>query len=111
MKDHQDAFGHGVYDYLNGVRGTEIVQRDDGNFELSGGPKAYFAEYKDWPSHEKKAIRYARGRILDVGCGAGRCLLYLQQKGFDVMGIDTSPLAIKVCRERGLRKVRRLSIT
>ena len=43
MKDLQDVFGHGIYDYLHGIRGSEIIERDDGNFEVSGGPKAYFA--------------------------------------------------------------------
>ena len=44
-----------------------------------------------------------RGRILDIGCGAGRHCLYLQGKGFDVTGIDNSPLSIEVCRQRGLQ--------
>ncbi|HWR82736.1 MAG TPA: class I SAM-dependent methyltransferase [Candidatus Deferrimicrobium sp.] len=110
MKSHQDAFGHGMFDWLNGIRGAEIIERDDGNFEVSGGPQAYFAEYKNWSPHEKKAIRYARGRVLDIGCGAGRCMLYLKRKGLDAVGIDTSPLAIKVCKKRGLQNVKQLSV-
>ncbi|MFH1372795.1 MAG: methyltransferase domain-containing protein [bacterium] len=111
MKDKHDAFGHGLYDYLNGIRGAEIIERDDGMVEPDGGPKVYFAEYRDWSPVEKKAIRYAQGRVLDIGCGAGRCLLYLKNKGFDVTGIDTSPLALKVCRKRGVKKVKLLSVT
>jgi SAM-dependent methyltransferase len=76
-----------------------------------GAPKVYFSEYKDWPPHEKEAIKYAKGRVLDIGCGAGRHALYLQKKGFDVLGIDNSPLAIKVCKLRGLRKVKVVPIT
>jgi SAM-dependent methyltransferase len=56
-------------------------------------------------------MKYVRGRVLDIGCGAGRHLLYLQEKGFDVLGIDISPLAIKVCKLRGLRKARVIPIT
>jgi SAM-dependent methyltransferase len=41
--------------------------------------------------------------VLDIGCGAGRHSLHLQEKGFDVLGIDVSPLAIKVCRLRGVK--------
>lgn len=111
LKDYQDAHGHEIYDYLNGRGGYEIVERDDGYVDDSGGAKDYFAEYKDWPPHQKKAIQYARGRVLDIGCGAGRCLLYLQQKGLDVMGIDISPLAVKVCKRRGIQNVGVLSIT
>lgn len=110
LKDHQDAYGHELLDYLNGITGSEIVERDD-YIEVSVDNKFYFTDYKDWTPHERKAIRYARGRVLDVGCGAGRCLLCLQQKGLDVMGIDISPLAVEVCKKRGIQNVRVLSIT
>src|SRR5215210_202107 len=50
-------------------------------------------------------------RVLDIGCGTGRHALYLQkEKGFDVFGIDTSPLAIRVCKLQGLKKARVQSI-
>jgi 2-polyprenyl-3-methyl-5-hydroxy-6-metoxy-1,4-benzoquinol methylase len=38
-------------------------------------------------------MQFVKGRVLDVGCGAGRHSLYLQEKGFDVLGTDISPLA------------------
>jgi len=41
--------------------------------------------------------------ILDIGCGTGGMLKYLMDQGFQqVRGIDVSPMAIKVCSERGL---------
>ena len=52
----------------------------------------------------------AKGRVLDIGCGAGRHSLYLQKRGFDVLGIDNSPLAIKVSKLRGLKKAKVMSI-
>jgi len=87
-----------------------IVERDDGYFGISGGTKAYFSEYKNWSSREKKALKFIRGRVLDVGCGAGRITLYLQKKGVDVTGIDNSLLAIKVCKLRGLKKTKIMSM-
>lgn len=115
MKDYQDAFGHEVYDYYLKAEkekgGSEIIERDDGFFDSGINLKIYFSEYKDWPPQLKKAMRYARGRVIDIGCGAGRHSLYLQEKGFDVLGIDISPLAIKVCKLRGLKKAKVMSIT
>jgi cyclopropane fatty-acyl-phospholipid synthase-like methyltransferase len=111
MKDFQDAYGHEVYDHLLGKGGFEIVERDDGYFDATPGPRMYFSEYRDWPAIEKKAMRFVRGRVLDIGCGAGRHSLYLQNKGFDVLGIDNSPLAIKVCKLRGLKRVQVMPIT
>jgi len=110
MKRAEDAFGRMLWAYYNGQRVFEIDERDDGYIEASTSPKLYFSDYEDWPHHEKKAIEYVKGRVLDIGCGAGRHSLYLQKKGLDVLGIDNSPLAIKVCKLRGLKKAKIMSI-
>ena len=114
LKDHQDAFGHELYDYFmsneEGQDIFEIGERDDGHIAVSAATAGYFREYKDWVPHMRKAMRYAKGRILDIGCGAGRHSLYLQGKGLNVLGIDNSPLAVEVCRLRGLRNAEVKSI-
>ena len=51
-------------------------------------------------------MRFVRGRVLDLGCGAGRVGLHLQSRGHEVVGIDVSPLAVQIARERGLAEVR-----
>lgn len=107
----QDAFGQAMYDQFHGTDAYEIVERDDGSCMVSGGPTTYLAEFNAWSDHQKKAIRLARGRVLDIGCGAGRVALHLQDKGCDVTGIDVSPLALKVCKARGLKKTQLMSIT
>ena len=56
-------------------------------------------------------MKLVQGRVLDIGCGAGRHALYCQQKGHSVVAIDQSPLAIKVCRKRGVKKAKVLGIT
>lgn len=106
-----DSFGRGIWDYHCGKPGCEIVERDDGLIMAGLGPKFYFLEYKNWDPYEKQAIAKVRGRVLDIGCGAGRHALYLQSKGFDVTAIDNSPLALKTCRLRGVRDVRLMSFT
>ena len=56
------------------------------------------------PKLEQKALQLAKGKVLDVGCGAGSHALYLQEKGFDVTAIDISKKnAIKACELRGLK--------
>lgn len=44
------------------------------------------------------------GPILDVGCGTGRVLLPLVEKGFEVCGLDNSQAMLDICRER-LREI------
>jgi SAM-dependent methyltransferase len=51
-----------------------------------------------------------RGRVLDVGVGAGRVALELQRRGHDVVGIDVSPNAVEVSRRRGVRDARVLAL-
>jgi SAM-dependent methyltransferase len=111
LTDQQDAFGHEIYDYYHSKSGFEIVERDDGLFVPSFGPEMYFREYPDWPASEREAIWYAQSKVLDIGCGAGRHSLYLQNKGFDVLGVDNSPLAIEVCKARGLQNAQVCPIT
>lgn len=105
VTDRQDAFGHMVYDHLTKKPVNEIIERDDGLVEIDSGI-GYFSEFQAWPSYEKRAMRYVRGRVLDVGSGAGRCSLYLQSRGHEVLCIDNSPLALEVCRLRGLRNTK-----
>lgn len=106
----KDAYGQEIYAQFKGRESFEIVEREDGYFGASSGVRIYFSKYEEWQVHEKEAIKFAKGKILDIGCGAGRHSLYLQEKGFDVLGIDKSPLAIKTCKERGLIKASVLSI-
>jgi SAM-dependent methyltransferase len=49
-------------------------------------------------------MRYVRGRVLDVGCGAGRVALHLQERGHDVVVVDESPRAVEAARGRGVRR-------
>jgi cyclopropane fatty-acyl-phospholipid synthase-like methyltransferase len=47
------------------------------------------------------------GSVLDIGCGTGEHALFFAAEGFDVWGIDSTPLAIRKAKEkaaaRGLR--------
>jgi SAM-dependent methyltransferase len=107
-----DAFGRILYDHWQGVSDVrEIIERDDGNVDTSLGPSFYFARFEDWPAAQQTALDFVHGRVLDIGCGAGRVVLHLQEHSYEAVGIDVSPLALEVCRLRGVRDCRLLSIT
>lgn len=106
MEASEDAYGQLVLDHHEGRPAQEIVERDDGLVAANKGPLTYFAPLRRWPAVERRALRWARGRCLDVGVGAGRVALELQARGHDVVGIDVSPLAVRVARERGVRDAR-----
>ena len=106
-----DAYGAELLAVYRGASNIpEIVEREDKLISTSNWPSRYFGEYSTWAPLEKKAMRLVKGRVLDIGCGAGRHGLYLQQKGHDVTGIDNSPGAIKVSKLRGYKKAKLLSI-
>jgi SAM-dependent methyltransferase len=110
VNERQDAYGRMLLDHLEGRRSAEVVERDDGEVGVGiFGPAGYFAPLRRWLPIERRAMRFVRGRVLDAGCGAGRVALHLQKHGHDVVAIDVSPLAIEVCRRRGVRDARVLA--
>lgn len=113
LTDEQDAYGRLLLDAFEGRPAVEVVERDDGFLMAStaGAPANYFTPFRRWPAHQRKAMRLVRGRVLDIGCGAGRVALHLQRRGQEVVAIDLSPLAVEVSRRRGVRDARVLSIT
>ena len=110
MRDEQDAYGHEIMNFLNYKPGFEEIERDDGTVLLSGGPQMYFDSFRRWPVQTRKAMRFVRGRVLDVGSRARRHALHLQERSHDVLCIDNSPLALEVCRRRGVRETREMSV-
>ena len=105
MANDDDSQGRQMLAQYNSKKITaEIIEREDGYIATGSEPGLYFLEYDEWSPVERRAISYATGRVLDIGCGAGRHSLYLQRKGFDVTSIDRSPGAVKVCKLRGVKK-------
>jgi SAM-dependent methyltransferase len=46
-------------------------------------------------------LRRCRGATLDLGCGPGRLVVALADRGVPVLGVDVSPQAIERCLQRG----------
>ena len=72
--------------------------------------KAYLAARTPWPSTQPTTavVRLARnlqnsgrtGRVLDLGCGAGRHTFLFARAGFETYGLDYLPLAVEKAREQ-----------
>jgi len=103
----QDAFGRALLDYLDGHMLHELtLEFEDGSSTPALNPEWFFQSSDHWYAWEKTVLDSLKGPVLDLGCGAGRTALYLQEKGLEVTAIDTSPGAVRVCQVRGLRDVR-----
>ena len=81
------------------------IERDDGYLHREDA-SWYFTTARAFPEHERAALQFAVGRVLDIGCGAGRHSLYLQRRGLSVTALDLSPRIIELARTRGVRDVR-----
>jgi SAM-dependent methyltransferase len=95
-----DAFGQALLDTVAGRASAVVIERDDGFVNADA------FDYLDaWPERDLWALGRAAGRVLDVGAGAGRAALALQERGQEVVALDVSPGAIQACRGRGIREV------
>ncbi|SEO97305.1 Methyltransferase domain-containing protein [Halogranum amylolyticum] len=111
-----DAFGRMCRDYARDeLAAPPTYHRDDGETnEAHLGH--YFDQYDEWAELDRVAVDAVEGvdaetthsasvpRTLDLGCGVGRTMLRLQSVGHDVLGVDVSPGAVAVTRERGVER-------
>lgn len=101
----KDIFGKALLDYYHGNY-SEDIMTETSISEEDVLPLPYlFRSYAEMPALEQKALESARGRVLDVGCGAGCHALYLQEKGLDITAIDVSEGAVEVSHLRGVKTV------
>jgi SAM-dependent methyltransferase len=98
-----DAFGHALTDGFEGRATGVVLERDDAWIGIE--PLAWYFDAADaWSEPERNALDFVRGRVIDVASGAGRVALALQDRGHDVLATDVSPLAIDLCRRRGVAR-------
>jgi SAM-dependent methyltransferase len=67
----------------------------------SMGASWYYQEDK-WEYQQALIHLSDRGRVLDVGCGAGFFLLRCRDRGLTVEGLELNPQAVAAARARGL---------
>jgi len=109
--DINDAFGKALMDYWKQGSAQYFVARDDGYKDKAFDIGVYFSTPDAWKRCETEIIKHSKGRVLDIGGGAGRFALHLQKQGHEVSAVDISPLACEVMLKRGIRDVRLLSLS
>jgi SAM-dependent methyltransferase len=102
----KDLFGKAILDYQTNNSPEDILTETNIS-EADEMEVAYlFRDFISMPKIEQTALQLAKGKILDVGCGAGSHSLYLQENGLEVTAIDISSNAIKACELRGIKMAR-----
>lgn len=107
----KDLFGKAILDYQTGNNPEDIITETSISEEDVMSVEYLFRNYAEMPKIEQKALNEAKGKVLDVGCGAGSHSLYLQNnRKLNVTAIDISANAIKACKLRGVDNVHNIDI-
>lgn len=100
-----DPMGQAISDYYAG-RPCERLIVSSPSFEDDEMPVSHlFRTEQEMSALERRALDLCRGRVLDVGAGAGCHSVVLRQRGFDVTSLEISALSAETMRRRGLEKV------
>lgn len=107
MQPGADIIGNALRDYLNGEEVAPIKVYSDiaepDELEVS----YFFRDLGQMPSLEQMALNACKGKVADLGAGAGSHALVLQNRGLDVTAYDISGGACSVMQQRGIKKVKR----
>lgn len=99
--------GRALLDYHHGdTTARFVVHSDLWDSEITTAEEYYRPLHLELSEIEQRALSLCRGRVLDLGAGAGRHAIELQERGHEVTAVDVSPDAVEVMRRRGVRDVR-----
>jgi SAM-dependent methyltransferase len=103
MKVTKDLFGHLCKEYFDKGNSRELkLELDDGTI-IDDFPISFYVDSKEFRAIELRYLRYANGKVLDLGCGSGRVGLFLKDhSGCSVLGVDNSSSLVHICKKRGL---------
>ena len=110
LPEQEDPMGAAIRDYFRQGKSAQLKVLSS-LFDDDEMPVAHlFRSYHEMPPLEQRALNEVRGKVLDVGAGAGCHALVLQERGFDVTAVDISPLSCETMKERGVANVECVNI-
>lgn len=103
----KDLFGKAMFDFQTNNSPEDIITETSISEEDEMSVEYLFRSYNEMPKLEQKALQLAKGKTLDVGCGAGSHSLSLQNdRNLEILSIDISEKAIETCKLRGVKNVK-----
>lgn len=103
MQTSYDPHGAALLDCFHGDASAMLVCHQDG--VRDDVPAAFWLRDEIDPL-EALALDLCRGRVLDLGAGAGVHALELQRRGFAVTAVDIAPQCVEIMLARGVQDAR-----
>lgn len=100
----KDILGQAITDYYNYERTHILWVHDEHGPKVEMPVATYFRREEQMPELEQKALDACRGKVLDIGAGAGSHSLALQDRGLTVTALDISPMAVAIMQQRGVEQ-------
>jgi len=97
--------GAAMLDYLQGDTDAEVLVVSNITEDDIIPVNYLFRTLDEMPLLEQEALNACRGKILDIGAGAGSHALVLQERGAAVTALDLSEGAVAVMKSRGVEQV------
>jgi precorrin-6B methylase 2 len=103
LSKDKDPMGAAILDYQTKGKAGKLSILSS-MFEEDEMPvKHLFRNLEEMPMLEQKALSLAKGKVLDVGAGAGCHALALQAQSIAVKAIDISPQSCQAMLQRGVK--------
>jgi SAM-dependent methyltransferase len=105
-----DVLGTALSDYYHHSSSEKLWIHNKYGRKEEMPVEVYFREWEKMPLLERKALQLCKGRVLDIGAGAGSHSLVLQQNGKEVTALDISAKAVALMKERGITQTMNMDV-
>jgi SAM-dependent methyltransferase len=99
-----DVLGQAIYDHYHQDNPGQLWIHNQYGPKEEMPVETFFRTGEDMSDIELLALNQCKGRVLDIGAGAGSHALLLQDNNIDVTAIDISPLAVQIMQTRGVNR-------
>ena len=99
----KDLHGRAILDYYQGDESASLLIHNNYDTPEEMPVEVFFRNELDFTVLENLALIESKGKVLDIGAGAGALSLTLQSRGFDVYALENSSGCIEVMKQSGVK--------
>lgn len=101
----KDIHGRAIRDFYQNKQKSPLLLHTSYGETENMPVEVFFREEEDLTVLENLALIECKGKVLDLGAGAGALSLILQARGFQVTALENSPGCVEVMRQSGVERV------